>query len=278
MNPKVLIVDDSIASQRHFEIVLTREGYDVITVGSGSQVLDTVKEKRPDIALIDAIMPEVDGYQICKMLKKNPTFQHLPLILLAGTFEDFDRDRGIDAVGADAILHKPATSGDIVAKVKSFLTVPEAAPVEAAPVPEAEVIQEPPIVQEEYAFDDESEEADMVVESEILDEDAEIIDMDEEEAALDVDEMFAEPQPSETVQAEPAAAESPEISKPLQLSDENLDIIADKIAQRLAKKLLPALMQEVATYVMQFPAVKHVVEQNSKKLVKELLPEIQDKA
>jgi CheY-like chemotaxis protein len=64
MAQTVLVADDSIASQRLFEMVLTREGYNVVTVGSGAEVLERVKEKHPDIALVDAIMPEVDGYQI----------------------------------------------------------------------------------------------------------------------------------------------------------------------------------------------------------------------
>ncbi len=73
---KILVADDSIASQRCLKMVLTREGYEVITIGSGTRVLDAVRDKRPDIALIDAIMPEVDGYR-CKMLKMRE-FRHLP--------------------------------------------------------------------------------------------------------------------------------------------------------------------------------------------------------
>ena len=82
MAQKVLIADDQIASRRMFEMVLSREGYDVIAVGSGAEALDSVKQKRPDIALIDAMMPEVDGYQVCETLKKNPNLKNLPIILL----------------------------------------------------------------------------------------------------------------------------------------------------------------------------------------------------
>ena len=72
MAQTVLVADDSIASQRLFEMVLTREGYDVVTVGSGTDVLNRVKEQQPDIALIDAVMPDVDGVQICQTLRQDP--------------------------------------------------------------------------------------------------------------------------------------------------------------------------------------------------------------
>lgn len=316
MNQKVLVADDSIASQRLFEMVLTREGYDVITIGSGAQVLDAVRDKHPDIALIDAIMPEADGYQICKTLKESAEFHRLPVIMLAGRYEDFDRERGMNVVGTEAILNKPSRSEDIVAKVKEFLAesqeeIEEMTLVEEVPAPIAEVIEEPTFVQEEYEFDEDSEEADLVVENELLEEEAEVVDIEEiEEESEEDDEGFTieeteEPFEEEWTETEeeifveepavptgesavlpeePIVAEtahiSPEISQMAEIahiSDEKLDLIAGDIAQRLAPKLVPALMQQLALYLMQIPVVKSVVEQASKQLVKELLPEIQEK-
>lgn len=289
MAQKVLIADDQIASRRMFEMVLSREGYDVIAVESGAKVLDTVKEKRPDLALIDAVMPEVDGYQICETLKNTPAFQQLPVILLAGRSEGFDKERGLKAVGAEnAILSKPAKSMDIIAKVEEFLKAAKAgaaeeagARAEAAPMPETAVVEEPPQVQEEYEFDEDSEEADMVVESEIL---AEGEDFEEFEEEI-VEDVEAEDSGSfsmneETATPSATVAEAPKerkIVERTQFSDEKLDTIAEEIAQRLAGKLLPVLGQELAKYMMQFPAVNSVVATASKELVKELLPEIQDK-
>ena len=180
MNQKVLVADDSIASQRLFEMVLTREGYDVITIGSGAQVLDAVRDKHPDIALIDAIMPEVDGYQLCKILKESAEFRRLPVVMLAGRYEEFDRERGINVVGTKAILPKPSKSEEIVAKVKEFLAeaqeeIAEMTVAEEVTAPIAEVIEEPAFVQEEYEFDEDSEEADQVVENELLEEEAEVM-------------------------------------------------------------------------------------------------------
>ena len=291
MAQKVLIADDQIASRRMFEMVLSREGYDVIAVESGAKVLDMVKEKQPDLALIDAIMPEVDGYQICETLKNTPAFQQLPLILLAGRSEGFDKAKGLKAVGAEnAILSKPAKSAEIIAKVQEFLQAAGAEAgatrAEAVPMPETSVVEEPPMVQEEYEFDEDSEEADMVVESEILAEGEEFEDFEEEELVaeevIEETESFPmhEEAPAEStpvVEASQPVPRERKIVARAQFSDEKLDTIADEIAQRLAGKLLPVLGQELAKYMMQFPAVKNVVATTSKELVKELLPEIQDK-
>ena len=314
MTQKVLVADDSIASQRLFEMVLKREGYDVITIGSGAQVLDTVDEKHPDIALIDAVMPESDGYQMCQTLKE----KQLPVILLAGKHEDIDREKGINAVGANAILNKPASSTEIVSKVKELLEAVAISPMTEVPVQEAGVIQEPPFVQEEYAFDEESEEADRVVESEILEEGVTEYELGEEEEIEEIHEESSieepegtflleeesapvveevpesEEEPAPVVEEVPESEEEPapvveevapqvspvvgqESGEALQFSDEKLDMIANEIAQRLAKKFVPVLMQEIGNYFMQFPAVNTIVEQTSKQLVKEMMPEIREK-
>lgn len=295
MAQTVLVADDSIASQRLFEMVLTREGYNVVTVGSGAEVLERVKEKHPDIALVDAIMPEVDGYQICQTLREDPTFKNLPVIMLAGTYEAFDREKGAQIVGPDAILDKPSKSHVIVSKVKELLTQqeqPEAPPTPAQP-PKTEaragVVQEPTFVEEEYEFDDESEEVDLAVESEILDEGAEWEEAEEEQGALapgeyeeEIEEEFLEePEAapvSPVIEGGQAKVAAPPISSEhVVLSDENLDAIAEEIAQRVAGKLIPVLVQSFTTYLLQIPSVQHVVKNTSKNLVKEILPELQDK-
>jgi CheY-like chemotaxis protein len=306
MAQTVLVADDSIASQRLFEMVLTREGYNVVTVGSGAEILERVKEKHPDLALVDAIMPEVDGYQICQTLRKDPAFKNLPVIMLAGMYEDFDREKGAKIVGAGAILDKPSKSHVIVSKVKELLRQQEQrdeeqevppTPVKATPKgaqpPKTKtrtgVIQEPTFIEETYDFDEDSEEVDLAVESEILDEEAEWEETEEEQELLsseedeeEVEEELLEepevaptPPPREAVPAEDAVP--PISSERLTLSDDNLDAIAEEIAKRVAGKLVPVLMQSFTTYFLQIPSVKQVVESASKNLVQEILPEIQGK-
>jgi CheY-like chemotaxis protein len=307
MAQTVLVADNSIASQRLFEMVLTKAGYHVITVSSGKDVLERAKEKKPDLALIDAMMPEVDGYQICQTFKQDPKLKNVPLIMLAGKYEDFDQKKGAKIVGANAILDKPAKSNLIIAKVQELLKVQEQRPrpqtkAETAPtVAQAmtaaeelssaeeypEVIQEPTVVEEEYEFDEDSEETDLVVESEILDEEVEWEEPVEEEATEEIplpaeayeQEPEAVPFEEEEMEAETAA---PTVSlgssvEQMTLSDENLDLIAEEIAKRLTGKLAPVLMQSLTAYLLQIPAVKQVVETASKSLVKEILPDLQKK-
>jgi CheY-like chemotaxis protein len=308
MAQTVLVADNSIASQRLFEMVLTKAGYHVITVSSGKDVLERAKDKKPDLALIDALMPEVDGYQICQTFKQDPKLKNIPLIMLAGKYEDFDQKKGAKIVGAHAILDKPAKSNLIIAKVQELLKMreqqrprpqakAETAPTgaqattvaeELSPAEEyPEVIQEPTVVEEEYEFDEDSEETDLVVESEILDEEAEWEEPTEEEATEEI------PLPAEAYEQEPAAVPfaekemkaetaAPAVSsgssiEQMTLSDENLDLIAEEIAKRLTGKLAPVLMQSLTAYLLQIPAVKQVVETASKSLVKEILPDLQKK-
>lgn len=326
MAQTVLVADDSVASQRLFEMVLTREGFDVVTVGSGPDVLNTVKEKQPDLALIDAVMPDVDGYQICQSLKKDPQFNDLPVIMLAGAYEGVDLKRGESIVGAHAILEKPATSQIILAKVKELLTAQqEAQQTVAASADVAQVVQEPSFVEEEYEFDEDSEEVDLAVENELLEEEAEWEELDEdieelpdevedigvveefdeieaiedvaeadedieeveedfEEVEEGIDEIEADaviedvaPVSQETVTPQNlASAPSDTTPQVAAISSEQLDAVAEEIAQRVAAKLGPVLLQSLAEYVLQFPAVRQVVDNASQKLVREILPDIQD--
>ncbi len=314
MAQTVLVADDSVASQRLFEMVLTREGFDVITVGSGSDVLRRVKEKQPDLALIDAVMPGVDGYLICQSLKKDPQLKDLPIIMLAGSYEDVDRQRGESIVGAHAILDKPATSQVIIAKVKELLAAQQPAAVEAK-AGVAEVVQEPSFVEEEYEFDEDSEEVDLAVESELLEEEAEweepeddledfaeeveeyeeaaeIDEFEEIDGGVEVDEVAAieeideadlddvfediAPVPLET--AAPQMQTSTAVSQQAigGISPEQLDAVADEIAKRVAAKLGPVLLQSLTAYVLQLPSVQRIVDDTSKSLVQEILPDIQN--
>ncbi len=327
MAQTVLVADDSVASQRLFEMVLTREGFDVVTVGSGPDVLNQVKEKQPDLALIDAVMPDVDGYQICQSLKKDPQFNDLPVIMLAGAYEGVDLKRGESIVGAHAILEKPATSQVILAKVKELLTAQQEAQQAAATAVAdvAEVVQEPSFVEEEYEFDENSEEVDLAVESELLEEEAEWEELDEdieelpdavedvgvveeldeieaiedveeaeeglEEVGEGIEEVEEEIEEIETdAVVEEVAQVSPETAAPQNLASapvdvapqaaaipaEQLDAVADEIAKRVAAKLGPVLLQSFTEYVLQLPSVRQVVDDASKKLVQEILPDIQD--
>ncbi len=133
MGKKILLADDSITIQKVIELTFSDEDFDVITVGNGRLALERLPDVRPDIVLCDIIMPEKDGYEVCEQIKTNPSFAHIPVLLLTGAFEPFDQERAARA-GYDGSLAKPFEPETLIAKVKDLLA---RAPVRtlAAPAP-----------------------------------------------------------------------------------------------------------------------------------------------
>ena len=115
-----MLADDSITIQKVVELTFSEADYRVICVSSGGQALKKVAEVRPDVILLDVIMPEKNGYEVCEQLKRNPATAGIPILLLTGTFEPFDRKRA-EAAGANAHLTKPFESQTLVAKVEELI-------------------------------------------------------------------------------------------------------------------------------------------------------------
>jgi len=116
----ILLADDSITIQKVVELTFSEADYRVVCVSSGGQALKKVSEVRPDIILLDVIMPEKNGYEVCEQLKRSPATSGIPVLLLTGTFEPFDRKRA-DAAGANGHLTKPFESQVLVAKVEELI-------------------------------------------------------------------------------------------------------------------------------------------------------------
>lgn len=116
----ILLADDSITIQKVVELTFSEGDYQVICVGTGSQALKKVAEVRPDVILLDIIMPEKNGYEVCEELKKDPATASIPVLLLTGTFEPFDEKRA-DAVGAVGHLTKPFESHALVTRVDELV-------------------------------------------------------------------------------------------------------------------------------------------------------------
>ena len=139
MPKKILLADDSITIQKVVELTFSEGDYQVFAVGNGSQALRKIHEVRPDIALLDVIMPEANGYEVCEKVKGDPATSRIPVLLLTGTFEPFDRNRA-QAVGADGHLTKPFESQVLIARVEELIAT--AAPPMAEPAAQ-EVVPEP---------------------------------------------------------------------------------------------------------------------------------------
>jgi CheY-like chemotaxis protein len=133
MSRKILLADDSITIQKVVELTFSEGDFDVTSVGNGDLALRKARELKPDIALLDVIMPEKNGYEVCQLLKQDPELKRMPVLLLTGTFESFDHQRA-EAAGADGYLTKPFESQMLISKVEELLA---SAPRRVTPLEQA---------------------------------------------------------------------------------------------------------------------------------------------
>lgn len=120
---KVLVVDDSKTVRRSAAAYLEEYGLAVITANDGFEALAKVVEHQPSILFVDIVMPRLDGYQTCALIKNNADYRHIPVVMLSSKDGLFDRARG-RVVGADAHLAKPFDAAGIVATIQQLLTSP----------------------------------------------------------------------------------------------------------------------------------------------------------
>jgi CheY-like chemotaxis protein len=120
MPKKILLADDSLTIQKVVELTFSDSDYDLVCVGNGLRALEKVREDRPDLILADVVMPEKNGYEVCEAIKGDPSTSRIPVILLTGTFEPFDRQRA-ERIGADAIVSKPFDSQQLLRQVEALL-------------------------------------------------------------------------------------------------------------------------------------------------------------
>ncbi len=120
MTARILVVDDIHANVKLLEAKLTAEYFDVITATSGSEALEMALRVRPDIILLDVMMPKMDGFEVCVRLKADPETAHIPVIMITALDQPSDRVRGLEA-GADDFLTKPVSDVALFARVKSLV-------------------------------------------------------------------------------------------------------------------------------------------------------------
>ncbi|MDZ8237344.1 MAG: two-component system response regulator [Nostoc sp. ChiQUE01a] len=118
--PKVLVVDDHAASRMTAVALLGMEGYEVIEADSGSIVVGLVTQKQPDLILLDVMMPGMDGFEVCQLLKQDEQTRLIPVIFITALNDRRSRIRGIE-VGGDDFLTKPFDRVELAARVKSLV-------------------------------------------------------------------------------------------------------------------------------------------------------------
>ena len=113
---RILIVDDSSTIRRSAESMLTTEGYEVVTAENGFEALSMVARHNPDLIFVDIMMPRLDGYQTCAIIKNNAQYRSTPVVMLTSKDGLFDQARG-RVVGSDLYLTKPFTKKELLAAV-----------------------------------------------------------------------------------------------------------------------------------------------------------------
>jgi len=120
MGKKILLADDSLTIQKVVELTLSGTDYELTCVSNGQKALERLGHSRPDLILADVVMPEKNGYEVCEAVKSNPATAKIPLVLLSGTFEPFDRERA-ERIGCDLVVSKPFDAQQLLEDIETLL-------------------------------------------------------------------------------------------------------------------------------------------------------------
>jgi two-component system phosphate regulon response regulator PhoB len=120
MKPRILVTEDEAALVAMLRYNLEKEGFDVEEASDGQEALIKVAEERPDLILLDWMLPQLSGLEVCRQLRRNPSTRNIPIIMLTARGEESDRVRGLDA-GADDYIAKPFSPGELMARIRAVL-------------------------------------------------------------------------------------------------------------------------------------------------------------
>lgn len=122
MNKRVLVVDDEPNIVMSLEFLMRRAGFEVAVARNGREALEALEGTPPDLLLLDVMMPEFDGYEVCERVRSRAEWHQTKIIMLTARGRDIERERGL-SLGADAYVTKPFSTRDLVEQVKRMLGV-----------------------------------------------------------------------------------------------------------------------------------------------------------
>jgi twitching motility two-component system response regulator PilG len=120
MSVKVMVIDDSNTIRKTTQALLTKAGYEVLTAADGFEAMSLITDHRPDIIFVDIMMPRLDGYQTCSLIKSNRHFKQTPVVMLSSKDGLFDRARGRVA-GSDQHINKPFTQDELIQAITKYV-------------------------------------------------------------------------------------------------------------------------------------------------------------
>jgi DNA-binding response OmpR family regulator len=120
MSKKVLIVDDEPSIIVALQFLMEQQGYETLVAFSGEEAMEAVARHRPDLILLDIMLPVVDGFEVCQRVRENPAWRDVRIVLVTALGSEANVTKGLD-LGADAYVTKPFANADLVAKVKELL-------------------------------------------------------------------------------------------------------------------------------------------------------------
>jgi DNA-binding response OmpR family regulator len=118
--PRILIVDDEPNIVLALELLMRREGYEIQAVSDGEMAVEAAGSFRPDLILLDVMLPRMDGYEVCQRLRADPALKDVIIVMLTAKGREVEMEKGL-ALGADLYITKPFSTREVVRKVREVL-------------------------------------------------------------------------------------------------------------------------------------------------------------
>lgn len=120
MPKRILVADDEVEAVKMMRIVLEASGYEVIGAHDGQEALEKARKEIPHLMILDLMLPKLDGYRVCRMLKFDEKYRHIPIIIFTARAQESDRKMG-EEVGANAYITKPFEHAVLLGKIRELL-------------------------------------------------------------------------------------------------------------------------------------------------------------